>query len=51
MDFDEIIRRRRSIRRFNEQQIRRETIIEIVNDARYSAGLGHDIGIRICEVS
>ena len=34
MDFDEIIRRRRSVRRFDEQQVRRETIIEIINDAR-----------------
>ncbi|MCR5626098.1 MAG: nitroreductase family protein, partial [Lachnospiraceae bacterium] len=36
MEFEEILKRRRSVRRFTDQQVREETIIQIMNEARHA---------------
>ena len=36
MEFEEILKRRRSVRRFTNQQVREETIIQIMNEARHA---------------
>lgn len=34
MDFEDVLKRRRSVRKFTDQQVRQETIIQIMNEAR-----------------
>ena len=34
MEFEEILKRRRSVRKFTDQQVREETIVQIINESR-----------------
>ena len=34
MEFEDVLKRRRSVRKYTDQQVRQETIIQIMNEAR-----------------